>query len=200
MRRRRRSRRLEACQSPVWDTALAVVALADAGVAPDDPAPRAGGRLAARRGGRACPATGRCAARSSSPAGGRSSSPTTNYPDVDDTAEVVLALRRVEHPDAARVRRRGRPRRSRWIDRHAVPRRRLGRVRRRQHQPRSSPRLPFCDFGEVIDPPSADVTAHVVEMLAGRGRGRPRGASPRGIAWLLASSRSPTARGSGAGA
>src|SRR6202041_2179607 len=29
------SQRLEACQSPVWDTALAVVALADAGVAPD---------------------------------------------------------------------------------------------------------------------------------------------------------------------
>jgi squalene-hopene/tetraprenyl-beta-curcumene cyclase len=26
--------------------------------------------------------------------------------------------------------------------------------------------LPFCDFGEVIDPPSADVTAHIVEMLA----------------------------------
>jgi hypothetical protein len=26
--------------------------------------------------------------------------------------------------------------------------------------------LPFCDFGEVTDPPSADVTAHAVEMLA----------------------------------
>ena len=26
--------------------------------------------------------------------------------------------------------------------------------------------LPFCDFGEVIDPPSADVTAHAIEMLA----------------------------------
>ena len=26
--------------------------------------------------------------------------------------------------------------------------------------------LPFCDFGEVTDPPSADVTAHVIEMLA----------------------------------
>ena len=25
--------------------------------------------------------------------------------------------------------------------------------------------LPFCDFGELIDPPTADVTAHVVEML-----------------------------------
>ena len=32
--------------------------------------------------------------------------------------------------------------------------------------------LPFCDFGEVIDPPSADVTAHVVEMLGRRTRAR----------------------------
>ena len=32
------SRRLEACQSPVWDTALALIALADAGVAGDEPA------------------------------------------------------------------------------------------------------------------------------------------------------------------
>ncbi len=31
------SRRLEACQSPVWDTALAMVALSDAGLAWDDP-------------------------------------------------------------------------------------------------------------------------------------------------------------------
>jgi squalene-hopene/tetraprenyl-beta-curcumene cyclase len=46
-------------------------------------------------------------------------------------------------------------------------------------------RLPFCDFGEVIDPPSADVTAHVVEMLAAEGRAAdPR--TRRGIAWLLA--------------
>jgi squalene-hopene/tetraprenyl-beta-curcumene cyclase len=45
--------------------------------------------------------------------------------------------------------------------------------------------LPFCDFGEVIDPPSADVTAHVVEMLARRGHaGDPRVARARD--WLLA--------------
>ena len=31
-------RRLEACQSPVWDTALAMIALRDAGVAPEHPA------------------------------------------------------------------------------------------------------------------------------------------------------------------
>src|SRR5437667_12844481 len=42
--------------------------------------------------------------------------------------------------------------------------------------------LPFCDFGAVIDPPSADVTAHSVEMLAGEGLAgdfRVR----RGLAW-----------------
>jgi squalene-hopene/tetraprenyl-beta-curcumene cyclase len=27
-------------------------------------------------------------------------------------------------------------------------------------------KLPFCDFGEVTDPPSADVTAHALEALA----------------------------------
>src|SRR5205823_1743160 len=32
------TRRLEACQSPVWDTALAVIALTDAGIPADDPA------------------------------------------------------------------------------------------------------------------------------------------------------------------
>jgi len=37
-------------------------------------------------------------------------------------------------------------------------------------------KLPFCDFGAVIDPPSADVTAHIVEMLAAE---RPRGVFSR---------------------
>ena len=40
--------------------------------------------------------------------------------------------------------------------------------------------LPFCDFGEVIDPPSADVTAHVVEALCAEQRaGSP--ANPGGM-------------------
>ncbi len=46
-------------------------------------------------------------------------------------------------------------------------------------------RLPFCDFGAVIDPPSADVTAHVVEMLAAEGHGD-RATCRRGVDWLLA--------------
>jgi squalene-hopene/tetraprenyl-beta-curcumene cyclase len=47
-------------------------------------------------------------------------------------------------------------------------------------------RLPFCDFGEVIDPPSADVTAHVVEMLGGLGLDRRDPALVRGLRYLYA--------------
>jgi squalene-hopene/tetraprenyl-beta-curcumene cyclase len=43
--------------------------------------------------------------------------------------------------------------------------------------------LPFCDFGELIDPSSADVTAHVLEALAGREQYQ--GSVERGVAWLL---------------
>jgi squalene-hopene/tetraprenyl-beta-curcumene cyclase len=45
-------------------------------------------------------------------------------------------------------------------------------------------KLPFCDFGAVIDPPSADVTAHIVEMLAARGMADSESAR-RGVRWLL---------------
>jgi squalene-hopene/tetraprenyl-beta-curcumene cyclase len=45
-------------------------------------------------------------------------------------------------------------------------------------------KMPFCDFGEVTDPPSADVTAHVVEALAAEGLAGSR-AARRGVAWLL---------------
>jgi squalene-hopene/tetraprenyl-beta-curcumene cyclase len=50
-------------------------------------------------------------------------------------------------------------------------------------------KLPFCDFGEVIDPPSADVTAHAVEMLAAVGQPGSESCR-RGVSWLLAAQES----------
>src|SRR6202167_5518803 len=44
--------------------------------------------------------------------------------------------------------------------------------------------LPFLDFGEVIDEPSADGTAHAVEMLGVLGLGATP-AAQRGVRWLL---------------
>ena len=45
-------------------------------------------------------------------------------------------------------------------------------------------KLPFCDFGAVIDPPSADVTAHIVEALAAEGLAASKPVR-RGVVWLL---------------
>ncbi|MFJ6180540.1 squalene--hopene cyclase [Streptomyces sp. NPDC092295] len=182
VRRADGARMIEACQSPVWDTCLATIALADAGLNPDHPAlVRAAdwmigeqivrpGDWSVRRPGLA-------------PGGWAFEFHNDNYPDIDDTAEVILALRRVRHPDAERL--------DAAIERGA--RWNLGMQSRNGawgafDADNTSPfpnRLPFCDFGEVIDPPSADVTAHVVEMLAFEGKSHHPG-TRRGIEWLLA--------------
>ncbi len=119
-----------------------------------------------------------------------------NYPDVDDTAEVVLGLLRLR--DAPRARGGHRPFRSidsvvetpadsRSSDQNdrrlrATIERAVSWTKGMQSSEgawgafdadntRSLVReLPFLDFGEVIDEPSADVTAHAVEMLAALGR------------------------------
>ncbi|MFB3739376.1 MAG: squalene--hopene cyclase [Candidatus Velamenicoccus archaeovorus] len=176
-------RRLEACQSPVWDTALAVTALADAGAPPDDPAlVRAADWLL----GQEIRVPGDWAVRRPDlePAGWAFEFENDTYPDIDDTAEVVLALRRVAHPEPERVRAAiaravawtigMQSRDGGWGAFDADNVRALCRE------------LPFCDFGEVIDPPSADVTAHVLEMLATEGlAGHP--AARRGLGWLARS-------------
>ncbi len=117
-------RRLEACQSPVWDTALALVALLDAGVPAGDEAVR---RSAAWLLGEEIAVPGDWAVRRPGLAPGGWAFEFANdlYPDTDDTAEIVLALRRVaaglpgRRPAAVRHRGRGQPRR-RLDGRHAV--------------------------------------------------------------------------------
>jgi squalene-hopene/tetraprenyl-beta-curcumene cyclase len=188
------SRRLEACQSPVWDTALAIVALADGGLPGDDPAMV---RAAEWLLGEEVTTTGDWAVadRGLAPGGWAFEFANVNYPDVDDTAEVVLALRRVRgalspmsNGSASEARLRSR------IDAA------IGRAAHWAQGMQSSGggwgafdadntcalvrELPFLDFGEVIDEPSADVTAHAVEMLAALGM-LDTPAARRGVRWLI---------------
>ncbi|HEY3735237.1 MAG TPA: squalene--hopene cyclase [Streptosporangiaceae bacterium] len=189
------TRRMEACQSPVWDTVLAMVALGDSGTPADHPAMVKAaqwvldeeivgpGDWQVRRPGLE--------------AGGWAFEfDNDGYPDTDDTAEVILGLRKRwpvtpirlagDEPgeEASRARADEAVRRGvRWLtgmqskdggwgafdadnDRQVIT------------------KLPFCDFGAVIDPPSADVTAHIVEALAHEGMAGCE-AVRRGVVWLL---------------
>lgn len=170
-------RRLEACQSPVWDSALALTALLDAGVPADDPAvTRATDWLL----GEEIRVRGDWAVRRPSLAAGGWAFEFHNdtYPDIDDTAEVVLALRRVPIADRGAL-----DRGVAWL---------VGMQSRGggwgafdvDNTRTLCEKLPFCDFGAVIDPPSADVTAHVVETLAAEGLAE-GAACRRGVMWLL---------------
>jgi squalene-hopene/tetraprenyl-beta-curcumene cyclase len=173
-------RRVEACQSPVWDTALATIALTDAGLAPDAPALR---RATDWLLGEEIRVRGDWAVRRPrlAPGGWAFEFDNDLYPDLDDTAEVVLALSRTAAgvPAARAAADRG----TAWL---------VGMQSRdggwgafdADNTSRLCRHLPFLDFGEVTDPPSADVTAHVVEMLAVTGAADGT-AARRGLAWLL---------------
>jgi len=184
------SRRLEACQSPVWDTALAMVALSDAGLEPEHPALVAGAKWLL---GEEVAVHGDWAqARPNlAPGGWAFEFENVNYPDVDDTAEVVLALLRVvgaggRCEDAAldgRALRASIDRGIAWLV--GMQSEGGGWGAFDADNTRTLVReLPFLDFGEVIDEPSADVTAHALEMLDVLGQG----GSPAAVAgtrWLL---------------
>jgi squalene-hopene/tetraprenyl-beta-curcumene cyclase len=174
-------RRFEACQSHVWDTALAMVALRDAGVAPDHPAMQLG---AAWLLGQEVRVPGDWAVRRPGlrPGGWAFELENDHYPDLDDTAEVVLALRAARAAEPARV--------AEAVERAIAWS--FGMQCRGggwaafdvDNESALCGKLPFCDFGEVTDPPSADVTAHVLEMLAEEERADdPR--TRRARDWLL---------------
>ena len=167
--------RPEACQSPVWDTGLAVLALRDSGLGPEHPAlVRAADWLLAEE----VKVKGDWAVRKPdlAPGGWAFEFENDLYPDVDDTAVVALALRRCHRGHEAVERGLAwtagmQSRSGGWgafdVDNEAF----------------WLYKLPFCDFGKVTDEPSADVAAHALEALAPE-RGYESHVE-RGLEWLL---------------
>ena len=156
--------RLQACMSPVWDTAWAMLALVEAGFDPSHPALQKAVRWTIAE---QITGGGDWQVRLPSVEGAGWAFEFDNdlYPDVDDTAVVALALKRAGRgslvEDAVR-------RAVRWT----VAMRSSNGAWAAFDRDNTSEivyRLPFSDFGAMLDPPTEDVTAHVLELLAAEG-------------------------------
>jgi squalene-hopene/tetraprenyl-beta-curcumene cyclase len=167
--------RPEACQSPVWDTALAALALRACGVPADHEALRRAGDYLLRE---EVTVKGDWAIRRPdlAPGGWAFEFENDLYPDVDDTAVVALALQELGRGEGAIARGVD------WL---------VGMQSRDggwgafdvDNDTMWLYKIPFCDFGKVTDEPCADVTAHSLETLGTLGS-HPD-AAERGLDWLL---------------
>ncbi len=154
--------RVQPCVSPVWDTAIATIALADAQIPPQHPAlvgaakwllekeVRVAGDWQVRRPG-------------VEPSGWHFQFQNERYPDIDDTAMVLLALQRTalgNTPEGRAATRRGlnwllamQNRDGGWaafdvdIDNEILT------------------QVPFADHNAMLDPSCADITARILELL-----------------------------------
>jgi squalene-hopene/tetraprenyl-beta-curcumene cyclase len=168
------------CISPVWDTALAALAMQDAGCASAlASASRALEWLLPRQ---LLEAPGDWRLRRPNLAGGGWPFQRGNghYPDLDDTAAVVWAMQRSAD-------------RGRYA--HAVGRALDWLVGMQSNNGGFAAfdvdnsnyylnEIPFADHGALLDPPTSDVTARVVTALAVVGRPQDAAAQARAIAFL----------------
>lgn len=175
------SLRVQACVSPVWDTCLAMIALEDSGLSPDSPVLRRAGEWLIS----AQVADGgdwQVKAANTLPGGWPFEFANRSYPDLDDTAEALIALKGVNlenSSEQANAMSRG----VEWI---------LGlqscnggwAAFDKDNTRQAVAAIPFADFGEMIDPPSADVTAHVIESLVRIGYPKDAPALRRAVKYL----------------
>ncbi len=161
--------RMQPCVSPVWDTAQAVYALGEAGVPHDDPRMiKAADWMLSKE----VRHKGDWAVKvpKTDPGGWYFEFNNEFYPDTDDTAQVLLALNKVENP------------RERY--QHQVTQRALEWVLAMQcrnggwasfdkdNTKMIFQYIPFADHNAMLDPPTVDITGRILEMLATYGYSR----------------------------
>jgi len=174
--------RMQPCVSPVWDSCIAMVALEEAGVAPDHPAlVKAADWILSKQ--VLGPGDWQVKNKDAEPGGWAFEFRNDHYPDVDDTAFVLMALQRVKFPDEKRME--GAVRRGiQWL--LSMQNRDGGWGAFDRDNDRALLRnIPFADHNAMIDPSTADVTARVLECLGRFGWPAEHPAIQRALKFLL---------------
>lgn len=167
------------CLSPVWDTALALHAMMEAGVDGDDPIVAEGCDWLRER--QILDVRGDYVSKRPDvrPGGWAFQYWNDFYPDVDDTAVVVMALNRASE----QVHREAIARGAEWTLGMQSDNGGWGAFDA-ENEYFFLQHIPFADHGALLDPPTADVTARCLGMLAQLGFDPDHPAVTRAIAYL----------------
>ena len=177
--------RVQACVSPVWDTCLVAIGLLDSGLSPDHPALQDAARWMMEEqvtsGG-----DWQVNVKGVEPGGWAFEFANDTYPDVDDAAEVLMALKDI------RLDREGETRKAQAIRKGidwmlAMQCSNGGWAAfDKDNDAGYVAKIPFSDFGETLDAPSVDVTAHVLEALGKLGYTKDFAPLLKGYEYILA--------------
>ena len=173
-------RRMQSCLSPIWDTALNVLALLDAGVSPDHPALKqatawlvnqqimTGGDWQVKN---CCP-----------PGGWAFEFVNTQYPDVDDSAVVLSALHRLSANQTCGLE----CAKQRGMDWLLSMQSNSGgwAAFDRDNDMVILNRIPFADTEAMVDHPTADVTGGVLEAMGYFGFDKEHPRAVKGLRFL----------------
>jgi squalene-hopene/tetraprenyl-beta-curcumene cyclase len=174
--------RLQPCVSPIWDTAIAIIALADSGTPPDDPRLLAAADWLLGREIRE-PGDWTVLQPHVKPSGWAFEYNNRFYPDLDDTAMVLLALSKTSRYEEPRC--------------QAVVERATSFLDGMQSSDHGwaafdkdvcNPVLecvPFADHNAMLDPTCPDITARVLESFAALGRRRDVPHLERAVKYVL---------------
>ena len=173
--------RIQPCLSPVWDSGIAAYTIAEAGHdAHSEPGRRAAAWLVAKE----CRTAGDWidnARRDVEPSGWFFEYHNPFYPDVDDTAMVTMALKRIGGEEALAAERRGID----WILALQNPDGGWAAFDRTRNRPLLE-EVPFADHNAIQDPSCADITGRVLESLGRHGYGTDHPAVSAGMRFLRA--------------
>jgi squalene-hopene/tetraprenyl-beta-curcumene cyclase len=156
---------IQCTESSVWDTLFCLLALSEAGHGMDTPAMQRGVRWILDQQ-VLVPGDWSVKAPDLEPGGWAFERANNFYPDVDDTALALLVLARVREDSGAM-----RPQIDRAIARgvkwaFGMQSSNGGWAAfDRDNNKKIISMIPFCNFGEALDPPSVDVTAHLLEAF-----------------------------------
>ena len=174
--------RIQPCLSPVWDTAITTIALAESGMLPDHPAlVRAADWLENKE----VRFKGDWAVRipDIEPSGWAFEHENKYYPDTDDTMMVLMALRKVAARDP-HARDEQFQRALKWLLSFQCT---DGGWAAFDKDINASwlEHVPFADHNAILDPTCSDLTARVLELLGTIGYDRQSGVVRRAIALMI---------------